>query len=82
MKKTTIIILITAVFFCFRCKEKQEIQEKTEDLGIQANMVFFYYPDLEEAEQFYAEVLGLKKVLDYGFAKILRISRTIYRVGG
>jgi len=78
MKKTTIIILMMAVFFYFGCKEKQDVQEKTEDLGIQANMVFFYYPDLGEAEQFYAEVLGFKKVLDYGFAKILRISRTSF----
>ena len=78
MKKTTIIILIMTVFFYFGCKEKQEVEDKTEDLGIQANMVFFYYPDLVEAEQFYAEVLGFEKVLDYGFAKILRISRTSF----
>jgi len=78
MKKTTIIILILAAFFYFGCKEKQEVQGKSEDLDIQANMVFFYYSDLVEAEQFYEHVLGFKKVLDYGFAKILRISRTSF----
>ncbi len=46
--------------------------------AIQANLVFFYYPDLSAAERFYTEVLGLEKVLDYGFAKICRISRSTY----
>jgi catechol 2,3-dioxygenase-like lactoylglutathione lyase family enzyme len=27
--------------------------------------VFFYYPDLDEAERFYGDVLGLERVLDY-----------------
>jgi predicted enzyme related to lactoylglutathione lyase len=48
------------------------------DLSIQANLVFFYYPDLGAAERFYTEVLGIEKVLDYGFAKICRISQSTY----
>ncbi|MGD8535075.1 MAG: VOC family protein, partial [Candidatus Aminicenantes bacterium] len=51
---------------------------KSEILSIQANLVFFYYPDLEEAERFYGDVLGLEKVLDYGFAKIYRISLSTF----
>jgi catechol 2,3-dioxygenase-like lactoylglutathione lyase family enzyme len=47
-------------------------------LGIQANLVFFYYPDLDAAERFYTGLLGLEKVLDYGFARICRISETSY----
>lgn len=46
--------------------------------NIQANLVFFYYPDLDEAERFYGTILGLEKVLDYGFAKIYQISQTSY----
>ncbi len=48
------------------------------DLAIQANLVFFYYPDLKAAESFYTEMLGLEKVLDYGFAKICRITQSTY----
>ena len=51
---------------------------KSEILSIQSNLVFFYYPDLEEAEKFYGDVLGLEKVLDYGFAKIYRISQSTF----
>lgn len=51
---------------------------RSEALDIQANLVFFYYPDLDEAETFYGDVLGLKKVLDYGFARIFRVSPSTY----
>ncbi len=46
--------------------------------NIVASNAFFYYRDLEAAEQFYSDILGLKTVADYGFAKILRIARTSY----
>jgi hypothetical protein len=49
-----------------------------EDLRIQANLVFLYYKDLPSAEDFYANTLGLEMVLDYGFAKLFRISKTTY----
>ena len=48
------------------------------DLSIQANLVFFYYKDLDNAVEFYSRILGLEEVLDYGFAKIFRISETSY----
>lgn len=48
------------------------------ELGIQANLVFFYYPDLDAAERFYTELLGFEKVLDYGFARICRISESTF----
>jgi predicted enzyme related to lactoylglutathione lyase len=51
---------------------------KSKFLPIQGNLVFFYYKDLGEAEKFYSELLGLKKVLDYGFAKIFHISRSTF----
>ena len=50
----------------------------TQELSIQGNLVFFYYPDLDQAERFYAGILGLEKVLDYGFAKIYRISPSTF----
>jgi len=45
---------------------------------IVASNAFFYYRDLAAAERFYREILGLKTVADYGFAKILRLAETSY----
>jgi catechol 2,3-dioxygenase-like lactoylglutathione lyase family enzyme len=50
----------------------------SEALSIQANLVFFYYPDLEEAEKFYGNLLGFEKVLDYGFARIFQMSSSTF----
>ena len=47
-------------------------------LDIQANHVFLYYKDLAKARHFYEEILGLRRVLDYGFATIHQISVTTY----
>jgi catechol 2,3-dioxygenase-like lactoylglutathione lyase family enzyme len=47
-------------------------------LNIKANHVFFYYQNLPRAQKFYEETLGLKRVLDYGFASIHQISRTTF----
>ncbi|MFT5142889.1 MAG: catechol 2,3-dioxygenase-like lactoylglutathione lyase family enzyme [Rhodothermales bacterium] len=44
--------------------------------GITASNAFFYYDDLEAANEFYTGVLGLKTIVDYGFAKILQIGPT------
>ncbi len=46
--------------------------------SIRANLVFFYYRDLEKAKRFYEEILGLERVLDYGFASIHRITQSSY----
>jgi catechol 2,3-dioxygenase-like lactoylglutathione lyase family enzyme len=56
--------------------EKMAIESKA--LKIKGNLVFFYYPDLEVAENFYTGILGMEKVLDYGFAKICRLSPTSF----
>jgi len=53
-------------------------KSRSEALTIQANLVFFYYPDLEEAERFYGNLLGFEKVLSYGFAKIFRLSPSTF----
>ena len=44
--------------------------------NIKANMVFFYYKDLNKAVNFYENTLGLHRVLDYGFAKAFQVSKT------
>ncbi|MFC2142384.1 VOC family protein [Acidobacteriota bacterium] len=82
MKHMAAVGLVTAfILLGIACSAEDAIQEEEESmeqLGIQANLVFFYYPDLEAAERFYTGLLGLEKVLDYGFARICRISESTY----
>ena len=42
--------------------------------GTTASNVFFYYADVDEATRFYRDVLGLRIVADYGYARILQIA--------
>ena len=46
--------------------------------AIQATNAFFYYDDVGLAWDFYTRILGLPTAADYGFAKILRVSRGSY----
>lgn len=46
--------------------------------GITANNVFLYYDDVERANAFYTQTLGLQTAADYGFAKILRVASTSF----
>jgi predicted enzyme related to lactoylglutathione lyase len=46
--------------------------------NLQASNVFYYYADLEGAWAFYRDILGFETVVDYGFAKILRLAQTSY----
>ena len=43
-----------------------------------ATNAFYYYHDVEAAWIFYRETLGLETVVDYGFAKILRLAESSY----
>jgi len=61
---------------CSRPRIEETVTAELPD--IQANMVFFYYRDLDRAVDFYHNLLGLTQVLDYGFAKAFRISETSY----
>jgi len=45
---------------------------------IRATNAFYYYEDVEAAWSFYTEVLGFETVVDYGFAKILRVAPASY----
>jgi catechol 2,3-dioxygenase-like lactoylglutathione lyase family enzyme len=74
------VLAISVCLIANACqKERREmVGSKNEVLSIQANLVFFYYPDLDEAERFYGDILGLERILDYGFAKIYRISPSTF----
>ncbi len=43
-----------------------------------ATNAFYYYHDVETAWIFYRDTLGLETVVDYGFAKILRLADSSY----
>lgn len=43
-----------------------------------ATNAFYYYADVEAAWSFYRDTLGLETVVDYGFAKIVRMADTSY----
>ena len=43
-----------------------------------ATNAFYYYDDVEAAWNFYRDTLGLETVIDYGFAKILRLAESSY----
>jgi catechol 2,3-dioxygenase-like lactoylglutathione lyase family enzyme len=80
MRKICVMTMAAVcLFFSFCHKGKDQMEKNlSEALSIQANLVFFYYPDLDEAEKFYGHLMGFEKVLDYGFAKIFRLSPTTF----
>jgi catechol 2,3-dioxygenase-like lactoylglutathione lyase family enzyme len=79
-KLSVCIPLLILTVFLWGCDHKQEEQDmmSIEDLNVKANLVFLYYKDLVSAQNFYENTLGLEMVLDYGFAKLFRISKTTY----
>lgn len=71
------LILVFLFSGCER-REEEKGMVSVEALNVQANLIFLYYKDLASAQNFYADTLGLEMVLDYGFAKLFRISETTY----
>ena len=51
-----------------------------DDFGIMASNLFLYYKDLEGAERFYADILGMEMVSDYEMAKIFRMAEDSYLI--
>lgn len=45
---------------------------------IVATNAFYYYDDVDAAWIFYRDTLGLETVVDYGFAKIMRLADSSY----
>ena len=73
------VLLIFFGFLVISCGEKKEsIMGDSESMNIQANILFFYYKNLDEAQKFYEDIIGLEVVLDYGFAKVFRISQAMF----
>jgi hypothetical protein len=71
-------VLVTAA-----CTQEQPVQEvATVPSGMRPDIVatnaFYYYGDVEAAWVFYRDTLGLETVIDYGFAKIMRLADSSY----
>jgi catechol 2,3-dioxygenase-like lactoylglutathione lyase family enzyme len=49
---------------------------RPKDLGIKATVLWMYYRDMAAIQKFYGEVMGFEQVVDQGWAKIYRNSRT------
>ena len=47
---------------------------RPEDLTVQSQITFFYYPDLAEPAGFYEEVMDFELVEDQGFARLYRVT--------
>ncbi len=47
-------------------------------MGVQGNILWLYYKDLKGAQKFYEENLGLKLLVDQGFAKVYTSSATAF----
>lgn len=74
------IICFTSCLLLFACAQEEAPDSLSADAvpDIIAFNAFYYYDDVETAWAFYKDVLGLETVVDYGFAKILRIAESSY----
>ncbi len=45
---------------------------------IYGTITFFYYQDIDKAEQFYSQTLGFTKVIDVGFARVFKVAEGIH----
>jgi catechol 2,3-dioxygenase-like lactoylglutathione lyase family enzyme len=71
-----LLVMVFCMMLIVSCQNGE--RQSAADLEIRANLVFFYYHDLARAQQFYEEILGLERVLDYGFATIHKVSPSFY----
>jgi hypothetical protein len=51
---------------------------KAQRPDIIATNAFYYYADVDVAWEFYRDTLGFETVVDYGFAKIMRVASASY----
>lgn len=72
MKLAGIGILLTIMMACTADKKE------TPRPDIVATNAFYYYEDVEAAWAFYRDKLGFETVVDYGFAKIMRLADSSY----
>jgi len=77
-------VILRTIFVCctallFGCAVQSGNRDNVVDVpDIIAVNAFYYYEDVDAAWQFYDDTLGLQTVVDYGFAKILRLADTSY----
>ena len=75
------LCLLFIIFFFITSLTSGEKNKPAKNYGqhtIKANMIFFYYKNLDKAVAFYEKIMGLPEVLDYGFAKAFQLSQTSY----
>lgn len=77
MRKVTIAYLLIILLLGGCAQNKKKVLG---DFGIRATNLFFYYEDLEEAVNFYSEILGMVIVADYETSCILRVAKDSYLV--
>lgn len=74
---------VYSVFFIAACSSERAGEHMEDTVvgnrpDIIATNAFYYYNDVEAAWNFYRDTLGLETVVDYGFAKILRLAESSY----
>lgn len=75
--------LIAAFLFLAACTAEETAVPVTDSTSaarpdIIATNAFYYYSDVDAAWSFYSDTLGLETVVDYGFAKIVRLAESSY----
>ena len=81
MKQALLAAFILAGMTFAGCEQNKSGPEMEHDVSapdIVATNAFFYYVDVDAAWEFYRDVLGLETVVDYGFAKIMRLATSSY----
>lgn len=83
MKKMIRNIFCVALVVAAGCTSEQPAQVSPPVPGgmrpdIVATNAFYYYRDVDDAWDFYRDTLGLETVVDYGFAKIMRLADSSY----
>jgi len=74
------VCLLLAGAACTNERAEPEVMALSNDErpDIVATNAFYYYNDVDAAWKFYRDTLGLETVVDYGFAKILRLAESSY----
>lgn len=76
-------ILFGIIISIAACSDEQAAEQEIDASDskrpdIIATNAFYYYNDVDAAWRFYQDTLGFETVVDYGFAKILRIAESSY----
>jgi len=77
MKTSAIVVLLCFLAACTVEETAEPVVDQVRP-DIIATNAFYYYDDVESAWEFYRDTLGFETVIDYGFAKIVRLADTSY----